>query len=321
MIPSHLPRVCLGHYPTPVEALPRLSAMLGGPELSVKRDDLTGLGGGGNKVRKLELLVADAIAKGADTLVTSGAAQSNQVRQAAAAAARTGLAAHVVLVRTVTGDRPQGNWLLDRLLGAEITWAESKEEMHAAAEQLMVELAARGRRPYLVPYGASNALGALGYALAAGELVGLPPFDHIVFASSSGGTQAGLIVGARLSGLRCRMLGISVDQKVADLQATVNELANEAAALAGSTERFSNADIHINSDYIGGGYGVLSAGEREIIGLAARSEGLLLDPVYTARAFAALVDLIRGGAFARHERVLFLHTGGTPAIFAYADQL
>jgi len=321
MFTERFPRVRLAHLPTPVEFLERLTANLGGPEIFVKRDDLTGLAGGGNKARKLELLLADALAQGADTLLTTGAAQSNQARQAAAAAARVGLRCVLVLVRPIYGLAPQGNWLLDRLLGAEIRWVESKSQLTAVSEEVASQLRREGRSPYVVPYGASNALGVLGYVAAMEEIASQGEFDHIVLASSSGGTQAGLVLGATLLGSGVRVLGISVDEQPTDLRRTVARLANEASALLGGGPQVEPADVGVNADYLGGGYGVVGDLEREAVALAARLEGLLLDPVYTGRAFGGFLDLVGRGMFAKHEKVLFLHTGGIPALFAYARDI
>jgi D-cysteine desulfhydrase family pyridoxal phosphate-dependent enzyme len=321
MLTGAMPRVSLAHLPTPIEPLERLGAELGGPRLFVKRDDLTGLATGGNKARKLEFLLADALAHGADTVVTCGAAQSNQARQAAAAAARLGLRCVLVLLRPAGGGPAQGNWLLDELLGAEIRWTDDRAQLGIAAEAVAEELRRGGKNPYLVPYGASNGYGVLGYVAAMEEIAAVGRFDHIVVASSSGGTQAGLVLGARLLGYSARVLGISIDAAAAELKTTVAGLANEGAAQLGLKLVTSPAEIEVDAGYLGGGYGVVGGCEREAILLAARHEGLLLDPVYTGRAVGGLVDLIRRGVFAGNESVLFVHTGGTPALFAYADRL
>jgi L-cysteate sulfo-lyase len=321
MLTDAIPRVRLAHLPTPIEPLERLSAHLGGPQLFVKRDDLTGLATGGNKVRKLEFVLADALAQGIDTLVTCGAAQSNQARQTAAAAARAGLSCVLILVRPPVGEEPQGNWLLDKLFGAEIRWIADRAALTAAAEAAAEELHEQGRRPYVVPYGASSALGVLGYVSAMEEIAVQGTFDHVVLASSSGGTQAGLALGARLLSWPGRVLGISIDAMGGALCATVAELARAAAALLRSRSSPTRGDIEVNDGYLGAGYGVVGDVEREAISLAARMEGLVLDPVYTGRAFGALVDLVRRRRFGKGERVLFLHTGGTPALFAYASRL
>lgn len=321
MLTDKLDRIHLAHLPTPIEPLRRLSEYLGGPQIFIKRDDQTGLATGGNKTRKLEFLLAEALAQGADTLITPGAAQSNHARQTAAAAARAGLRCVLVLRQPTTGDKPQGNWLLDELLGAEIRWVADKTQVAPTMQAVAQEVRAQGRAPYLIPYGGSNPTGAAGYVAAMEEIAAQGQFDHVVFASSSGGTHAGLAVGARALNYPGRILGISVDEKVDDLKTFVARLASETAAHLGLALRFTPDDICANADYLGGGYGVMGRLEREAIYLAARLEGLLLDPVYTGRAFGGLIDLIRKGTFRRDERVLFLHTGGLPALFAYHDQL
>ena len=318
-----LSRASLAHLPTPVEALPRLSRVLGGPQLWVKRDDQTGLALGGNKTRKLEYLAGDALQQGAETLITAGADQSNHCRQTAAAAARLGLKCILVLNRPeayalpgVEHEQPSGNLALDMLLGAELVWTDlaARGQTLAATFQAAQEA---GRKPYLIPYGGSNPVGAAGYVEAAREALAQGVnADWFVFASSSGGTQAGLVVGARQYGFRGRVLGISIDEKAADLRAHVAELANKTSHFLELEARFTPDAIEVNDEYLGGGYGVYGAAEREAMELFARHEGLLLDPVYTARAAAGLIGLIRQGFFQPHERVLFWHTGGAPALFA-----
>lgn len=327
MITTHLPRVSLAHLPTPLEPLPRLSAALGGPRLWVKRDDQTGLAAGGNKSRKLEFLLAEALAREADCVLTAGAAQSNHCAQTAAAAARHGLRCVLVL-----GGHPPaqvtGNLLLDQLFGAEIVWAGDRTREAVLAERAAAETAA-GRQPYSIPIGGSTPLGAVGYALALDEVVAQAAerrlsFDRIVFASSSGGTHAGLVAGARLAGYRGEVLGISIDHSAEALRATVAGLASAALALlapAASPPPVAPAEVAVNADYLGQGYGVLGRPERDAIRRFAETEGLLIDPVYTGRAAAGLIDLIRRGAIRRDETVLFWHTGGTAALYAYADQL
>lgn len=322
MLTARRPRVFLAHLPTPVEPLPRLTALLGGPRLWVKRDDQTGLATGGNKARKLEFLVAEALAQGADTLVTCGAVQSNHARQTAAAAARFGLACTIVL-RGEEPEQVQGNLLLDRILAAQVVWSGGRP-LTECLDQVMEELQARGRRPYVIPYGGSNPVGACGYVAAMEELLGQCSreglhFDRIVLASSSGGTQAGLTVAARARGYSGCILGLSVDLQAAPLKTILADLATATADLLGLGHTFAPQEFEVEDGYLGGGYGVVGQTEREAIGVAARTEGLLLDPVYTGRAFGGLMDLIRQGAFASRERVLFWHTGGTAALFAYPD--
>ncbi|MEZ0395043.1 MAG: D-cysteine desulfhydrase family protein [Anaerolineales bacterium] len=310
-----IPRLHFAHLPTPIESLPRLSAALGGPTLLVKRDDQTGLAFGGNKTRKLEFLVAEAQAQGADMLVTAGALQSNHCRQTAAAAARFGFDCSLVLVGEPP-DRPSANLLLDRLFGAHLVWTQ-KSQREAVLEQVCQAAREQGRKPYLVPYGGSNSTGALGYAFAMQEFVAQGvPADWIVFASSSGGTQAGLVLGQRLFGYPGKILGISVDEPQAVLQERVAKLASETSEKFGQRLDFAPAEVLVNADYCAAGYGVLTAAEHAAIRLFAQTEGLLLDPVYTGRAAAGLLDLVRKGFFQRDETVLFWHTGGQPALFA-----
>lgn len=321
---NELPRLDFAHLPTPVEMLPNLSAALGGPELFVKRDDQTGLGLGGNKTRKLEYLLADARLAGADTVITAGADQSNHCRQTAAAAARTGF--HCVLVlyppAAFAGQaehirtHPSGNLLLDHLFGAEVIWTEPEERDRVLA-QTFEHLQSAGQKPYLIPYGGSNKIGAAAYAYALRELrqQQVSP-DWVVVASSSGGTQAGLVLGARSLGFQGKILGISVDESAGVLQERVAWLANETAAHLGEELVLQPGEILVRDKYSRSGYGVVTPAEREALALFARTEGLLLDPVYTARAAAGLVDLIRQDFFEPSQTVLFWHTGGTPALFA-----
>jgi D-cysteine desulfhydrase family pyridoxal phosphate-dependent enzyme len=312
-----IPRLRFAHLPTSIETLPRLSAILGGPPLLVKRDDQTGLALGGNKTRKLEFLLAEAQAHGARTIITAGAMQSNHCRQTAAAAARFGLDCILVL----SGDTPvspSGNLLLDELLGAEIVTTQSSLRDMVLKETFESAWNA-GRRPYLVPYGGSNPTGAAGYVYAMKELLEQCQTDlakWIVFPSSSGGTQAGMLVGARLFGFQGRILGISVDEPAQDLKEKVATLANATAEHLGEPLTFHPEEVLVNSDYLGGGYGVPGEPERDAMILFARNEGLILDPVYTGRAAAGLIDLIRTGFFPKGDSVLFWHTGGSPALFA-----
>jgi len=320
---DRLPRQPLGCWPTPVQPLERLSAHLGGPRLWVKRDDLSGLAFGGNKTRKLEFLVGAALAEGCDTLLTAGAAQSNHCRQTAAAAARCGLGCHLLL----GGEAPaelDGNLLLDHLLGAQVHWCGAHrkgEDLPALAERLRRQ----GRRPCLIPYGGSSALGAAGFAAALRELQAqaIAP-THIVFASSSGGTHAGLLAGRALTGLQAEIWGIRIDKEEAPDRPFSTEIAALASACADLLDLPAApglADVRLLEDWLGQGYGVVGAAEREAVGLAARFEGLLLDPVYTGRAFAGLLELIRRGTFHPEDRILFWHTGGTPALFPNRREL
>lgn len=330
-ITDHLPRIRLAHLPTPIEALPQLSRILGGPQLFVKRDDQTGLATGGNKTRKLEFLIAEALENGADTVITAGSTQSNHARQTAAAAARCGLDCHLVLYapgREAPGHL-SGNVLLDRLMGAEIHWTEEKAPFLETITQVEAWLAAQSRRPHVIPYGGSNATGIMGYVTAIEEIVAQTgeddPFDAIVFATSSGGTQAGMILGAKAAGLpaRTQLLGISVDKPQDGLAALVTQLVEAGARLLNLelSDKDTTTALHINDNYLGGGYAVIGEPEREAIRLLARHEGMLADPVYTGRALAGLIDLIRQGAFDDGQRVLFWHTGGSAGLFAFADEL
>ncbi len=314
------PRLRIAHLPTPVEPLPRLSSAMGGVRLWIKRDDQTGLAFGGNKTRKLEYLVAQAQANDARTLITRGAAQSNHCRQTAAAAARFGFDCTLVL-KGAPPPQPNGNLLLDRLLGANLVWSGSRDP-ETVLHETLDEARAAGRRPYLIPYGGSSPTGAVGYAEAIREFLGQGvEVDRIVFASSSGGTQAGMVAGSRAYRLAARIYAISVDQPAAELQAHVAGLAGEVAKLIGGEEAFEPSAIEVDDRFLGGGYGVLGNREREAIGMFARTEGILLDPVYTGRAAGGLLELIRSREILPDERVLFWHTGGTPALFAYADSL
>ena len=317
-----IPRVRFANLPTPVESLPRLSAALEGPHLWVKRDDLTGLAFGGNKTRKLEFVLAEVQANGARTLITVGAAQSNHCRQTAALAARVGLDCILVL----SGDpsmSTSGNLLLDRLFNAEIVWT-NQEERSDVLKRTFDTAWADGRRPYLIPLGASNVTGAMAYAYAFDELMQqqVKP-DWIVHASSSGGTQAGLLLGARRAGWQGKILGISIDEPAQILRKTVASLASESSERMGEKILFEAKDVLVNDEYLGGGYGVMGDVEHQAIKLFAQQEGLLLDPVYTGRAAAGLIDLIQKDYFKSEEVVLFWHTGGTPALFAepYFNQL
>lgn len=309
-----IPRLFFAHLPTPIEKMPHLSAELKGPKLFIKRDDQTGLAFGGNKTRKLEFLLAEAQAQGAKTLISAGAIQSNHCRQVAAAAARFGLNCILVLF----GQAPkvaEGNYLLDQLFGAEIV-STTREQRDTKLQSVFEEAQAAGRQPYLIPYGGSNATGALAYAFAFEEMLSqdLSP-NWVVFASSSGGTQAGMVLGAKRTHFKGKILGISVDKPAEQLKSLVAQLAEETSIRLGDKINFSPAEILVNSDYTGAGYGIMNHPEKEAIHLFARKEGLLLDPVYTGRAAAGLIDLIHKGFFKPEEKVLFWHTGGTPALF------
>lgn len=324
MLTDHLPRIPLGCLPTPLEELPRLTRALGGPRLFIKRDDQTGLATGGNKTRKLEFAVADALDQGADTLITMGGVQSNHTRQTAAAAARCGLRCVVVL----RGHAPavwNGNLLLDHLLGAQVVFSGDRTR-EAVAEEVASQARAAGNRPYLIPVGASNAVGAVGFVAALEELDAQAKaralrVDRVVFASSSFGTQAGLCVGAKAVGFGGQLAAIAIDSRQDELQAGVAAIATATIRRLGWEMTVAPAEVVAYDDYLGAGYAVMGAPEREAISLVARSEGILLDPVYTGRAMAGLIDLIRTGAFGKDETIVFWHTGGAAALFAYAEEL
>ena len=325
LIEFNLPKISLGFFPTPIVELSRLGKALGGAQLFMKRDDQTGLALGGNKTRKLEYLFGAALKTGCDCIITAGAAQSNHCRQAAAAAAKLNLECHLVL----GGESPErlnGNLLLDNLFGSRIHWAGP----HRKGEdipRICEELRAAGKNPYLVPYGGSNEIGAMGFVEATRELVGQStnrPFTHVVFASSSGGTQAGLMVGKKLFAQDFRLIGINIDKGESGevpFDQQILALANQSAPLVGVDNEFSEDDLILNDDYVGDGYGVVGELEREAIKLTAQTEGILLDPVYTGRAMGGLIDLFRSGKIGRNDRVLFWHTGGTPALFAEPESL
>lgn len=320
-----LPRASLAHLPTPLEEMPRLSAALGGPRLFVKRDDCTGLGTGGNKTRKLEFLVADAQAKGADTLVTNGGVQSNHCRQTAAAAARTGMDCVLVLQRGFS-DEETGNLLLDRILGAQVVLIDAAANLADAVAEAAAELERSGKTPYVIPTGGSNGVGAMGYANAIREIavqaveLGLG-FDAIVTASGSGGTQGGLVVGKKLFDQPAQIVGISDGEPSEELTEMILEVASDAERVLGRPLGLSSDDVRVFDEYYGEGYGIPTPEMVEAVHLVARSEGILLDPVYSGKAMAGLLDLIRRGHFEPTQNVLFIHTGGTPALFAYREAL
>ena len=319
----NISRLRFAHLPTPVEALSRLSEILGGPHLLIKRDDQTGLAFGGNKTRKLEFLVAEARDQGAKTLISGGALQSNHCRQIAAAAARFGFKCILVL----TGDvpkQPSANLLLDKLFGAELVHVAERKDRDRILQETFDRAAKDGMKPYLVPYGGSSPTGALGYAFAMKELMEQNiQADWIVFATSSGGTHAGLLLGQRVFGYKGKLLGISIDEPEGWLKDQVSELASLTSEKLGERIEFTPADVLADADYCSAGYGVLTDLEREAITLFAKQEGVLLDPVYTGRAAGGMIDLIRKGFFKKDETLLFLHTGGQPALFAdqYANKI
>lgn len=314
---ASLPFIPLAPAATPVEDLTRLRAALGGgPRLLVKRDDTIGFAFGGNKVRKLRFVAADALARGADTLITAGGVQSNHARVTAAAAAKLGL--HCILV--VNGappDPPTANALLDRLLGAEMRYVNAREDRDPAMHAAAAALRRVGRHPYVIPIGASTPLGAAAFVHAITELLAqIDPPDVIVHPTSSGGTQAGLIAGCALTGVRTRVLGISADEPAADLERTIRDILPGLAALLGfDPTRFDGVSVSIDDSFRGPGYGISTSESRAAIELCARTEALFLDPTYTAKAMAGLIAHVRRGTFRPDETVLFWHTGGQVGLF------
>lgn len=328
---ARFPRLSLGHFPTPLEPLENLSALLGGPKIWIKRDDATGLATGGNKTRKLEFLLADAQAKNADVIITQGATQSNHVRQTIAGAAKLGLASKVLLEKRVTdfGEDYQrsGNILLDELLGGEIVaHLPGGTDMQKAMEEYAEQLREQGHRPYVIPGGGSNAIGALGYVACAEELLFQSSqlrlrIDHVVHATGSTGTQAGLVAGFTATNSHVPVLGISVRAPKAKQEENVWNLASRTRELLGVAGDLPRETVAANSDYVGDGYGLPTEGMLEALTLFARHEGILLDPVYSGKGAAGLIDLIRKGYFTRDENVVFIHTGGSAGLFGYRQVL
>ena len=326
---SVFPQVNLCHCPTPLEPLERFSKILGGPEIWIKRDDCTGLATGGNKTRKLEFLVGDALNKGADTLVTQGAVQSNHARQTAAAAAKFGLKCHIILERRipVTHDAYEitGNVFLNKLLGASVEFRESGLDMNAEGESVSQKLSEVGSKPYFIPGGGSNAVGALGYVNCALELVSQFKaksirFDYLVHATGSTGTQAGLVAGLEGLDSGLPVLGISVRQNSEKQIDAVWKLVRETSKKLKIRE-IQREKILVDDRYVGKGYAIPTDGTIEAITLLAQTEGILLDPVYSGKGMAGLIDMVRNGDFKKEEKILFLHTGGSAALFAYEQEL
>ena len=320
------PRVRLGHLPTPLEPLDRLTAHLDGPRIWVKRDDCTGLSTGGNKTRKLEFLMAEAQETGADAVITQGATQSNHARQTAAACARLGIDCFILLEDRTGYTDPDyvnnGNVLLDRLHGATIDRRPGGADMQAEMETLAEKLRADGRRPYVMPGGGSTPVGALGYVNCALELVmqaedlGLR-IDALVHATGSAGTQAGLVAGLAAIESDIDLLGIGVRAPQEKQEAMVFELAKQTMDHLGVGFEVARDRVRANCDYIGEGYGLPTDAMRDAVKLLARLEGLLFDPVYSGKGLAGLIDLVRKGHFADAENVVFLHTGGSASLFGY----
>lgn len=315
-----LPLVDLAPHATPVDELDRLRRALGpkAPRLLMKRDDLLSFGLGGNKVRKMQAIAAEARAAGADALITCGGLQSNHARVTAAAGAALGLRV-VLVLNGVAQDPPTGNTRLDRLFGAEIRTVASRDERAPMMDAVAAELRAAGRRPFVVPLGASTPVGALGFGRGFVEIAqsALRP-DAIVHATSSGGTQAGLIAASALMGLEPRIIGVSADDPAAALGRTIRQIIDGIAALLGAKPVSLRADREpeVDDTQVGGGYGVPTPASTEAMELVARHEGILLDPVYTAKAMAGLIARVRSGEFTDGQTILFWHTGGQPGFFA-----
>lgn len=323
---ARFPRIRLGHFPTPLEPMDNLSRLLGGPRLWIKRDDCTGLSSGGNKTRKLEFLMADAQARQADVVITQGATQSNHARQTAAAAVKLGMRCHILLEdRTGSTEfnyTQNGNVLLDRLHGATVERRPGGSDMQAEMEAVAARLTQQGHRPYVIPGGGSNPVGALGYVNAALELINQSTemglrIDHLVHATGSAGTQAGLVVGLQAMNSAINLLGIGVRAPREKQENMVYDLACRTWAYMGLRGELQRGAVLANCDYVGGGYGVPTPGMVEAVTLLAQTEGLLLDPVYSGKGMAGLIDLVRKGHFEKDQNIVFLHTGGSAALFGY----
>ena len=321
-----LPRIRCAHLPTPLEPMPRLSEHLGGPRLWIKRDDCTGLATGGNKARKLEFLIGDALEQGADTVVTQGAVQSNHCRQTAAVAAQQGLGCHLLFEsRVPTEDTDyvnSGNVLLDRMLGATTATFPADTDMNAEMDRLADSLRTQGRRPYIIPGGGSNPVGATGYVNAAVELLeqceaqGLN-LSHIVHGTGSAGTQAGLVAGLHGSQSPVPVLGIGVRAPQDKQEASVHDLACRTAEYLGVETPLPRDKVVADCNYVGEGYGLPTDSMLEALSLLAKLEGVLLDPVYSGKGMAGLIGKVRQGFFDASTDVVFLHTGGAVALFGY----
>ena len=327
---ARFPRRFLAHLPTPLERLDRLSEALDGPEIWIKRDDCTGMSTGGNKTRKLEFLMAEAEAKGADMVMTQGATQSNHARQTAAFAARMGMDCHLLLENRTGSENPDynhnGNVLLDHLHGASTETRPGGVDMHAEMEAVAEEYRAAGRRVYTIPGGGSNPTGALGYVNCAYELVGQANdrglvIDHLVTATGSAGTQAGLVVGLSAINANIPLLGYGVRAPRPKQEDNVYQLALQTAEKIGCPGVVDRDDVIADTNYVGEGYGIPRDDTLEAIRLFAELEGILLDPVYSGKGAAGLIDYCRKGHFRRGERVVFLHTGGAAALFGYTQAL
>lgn len=325
---ARFPRLHFAHLPTPLEPLKNLSRALGGPNIWIKRDDCTGLAGGGNKTRKLEFLMADAAQQGADTIITQGATQSNHARQTAAIAAKMGMTCEILL-EDRTGSKNDdynynGNVLLDELFRASMSRVAGGTDMNEAMEALAAKLRSDGKKPYIIPGGGSNPIGALGYVHCAMELLyqadsqGLR-MDLVVHGTGSAGTQAGLVAGFAGSNSQVPVLGIGVRAPKTLQEENVFKLAERTADLLGMPDAIQREHVQANCDYVGEGYGIPTQGTIEAIEMFAHTESILLDPVYSGKGAAGLIDLIRKGQFTKDQNIVFIHTGGSQALFAYRD--
>ncbi|WP_439107399.1 D-cysteine desulfhydrase [Congregibacter sp.] len=325
---ARFPRLHFAHLPTPLEPLTNLSRALGGPNIWIKRDDCTGLAGGGNKTRKLEFLMADAEQQGADTIITQGATQSNHARQTAAIATKMGMHCEVILEdrtgSTVDDYNYNGNVFLNELFEASLSRVAGGTDMNAAMDTLAEKLKGEGKKPYIIPGGGSNPVGALGYVHCAMELLyqadcaGLR-MDLVTHGTGSAGTQAGLVAGFAGSNSQVPVLGIGVRAPKPLQEENVFKLAQSTAELLGIPNAIQREHVQANCDYVGEGYGIPTVGTIEAIELFARTESILLDPVYSGKGAAGLIDLVRKGHFEKDQNIVFIHTGGSQALFAYRD--
>lgn len=325
---ARFPRVRLAHLPTPLELMPNLTKHFGGPRLYVKRDDCTGLATGGNKTRKLEFLMAAAIAEGADTILTQGAVQSNHCRQSAAAAAKMGMKCFLLFEKRITDADDaylnSGNVLLDRIYGATIVEYDAGTDMNVALNEVAETVRRDGGKPYVIPGGGSSKIGALGYANCALEMVAQANdmdvrIDHIIHATGSAGTQGGLVTGLKLINAAIPVLGIGVNAPKAVQEQRVFDLAEETADYLGVPGGVARSDIVANDEYVGEGYGIPTQGMLDAVHMAARMEGLLFDPVYSGKALDGMFDLITRGHFGKNDTLVFIHTGGAAGLFGYQN--
>jgi L-cysteate sulfo-lyase len=330
-LPS-IPRLKFGHLPTPLESMDELTRHLDGPRLLIKRDDCTGLAFGGNKARKLEFLMAEVAHKGADVVITFGGFQSNHARQTAAACARQGVRCITILDRPAAELSDEvgvdyvrsGNLLLNQLFGAELRLVANEADALSACDALVKKLRDEGHTPYVMPLGGSTAVGCLGYVNAAEELAAQArqqdlKIDNLFLATGSCGTHAGLLLGLRLAGEQARVFGISVSSSQADKETRIHELIEDTADKLEVDNPVEPKDVIVNDRYVGSGYGSPTEAMIEAVHLTARLEGILLDPVYTGKAMAGMIDMIRQGRFERTENNIFIHTGGTPGLYGYVD--